>query len=70
MPKYQHDPLAVHPTPPNSDDLWRIQLAKAAAKIAKADDWNTRTGGTYGVDLDCLEVHALHQHLSRLEANT
>lgn len=75
MSKYQHDPLAVYPSPPcwtpeqldrDTAEMWAKQLASAAAKIAKVASWNDRTGGTQRVVLDCLEVHALHAHLAVL----
>lgn len=78
MPKYQHDKLAVYPTPPaftpeqlerRTAEMWREQLERAAKAIAKAAEWNERTGGIEGVHLDCLQVRALHKHLSQRGPN-
>lgn len=78
MPKYQHDPLAVHPQPPSftpeelerrTAEMWSEQLERSVKAIAKAAKWNERTGGIEGMHLDCLQVAALHKHLSQRGSN-
>lgn len=38
-------------------------IRKVAAQIAKAENWNDRTGGIEGIHLDCHAVRVLHAYL-------